>query len=82
MLPDIKKRIEYDFGKLAPLAFYLIEGYLAVDDVGPRVQRCLVKMAEGDTDKLSQAIRMAKTDWRDVIMAGETYTYECNEPFK
>ena len=36
-----------------------------------RVQRAILTLAQGDEDKLRKYVAMAKTDYRDVLMAAE-----------
>jgi hypothetical protein len=34
-----------------------------------RVHLAIIKLAEGDVGKFQQALRLAQTDWRDVLVA-------------
>ncbi len=40
-------------------------------DFGDRVFRCAVFVSQGDLSRLEAAIRMAKLDWRDLILSAE-----------
>ncbi|MEK6701303.1 MAG: hypothetical protein AABZ53_03505 [Planctomycetota bacterium] len=66
--PDIPDRILRDFppGKAAEA----IELLVAAEASG-RIARCIVSASQGNLERLSDLICLAKQDYRDVIMAGE-----------
>lgn len=42
------------------------------DAQGPvRIRFAVIKLAGGDTQRLAEAIELAETDWRDLLMAVE-----------
>jgi len=75
--PDIKNRIESDFGDKADRAFDLLQAILKSDSINEtdRVIRCIVFLSEKQIEKLKQYIEEAFIDPRDVIVEAEdTYT--------
>ena len=81
MEKDIKDRLTRDFGAKAEDAIALLNEFETQTDLGPRVSRCIVRLASGDTEKLKKSIKDARTDWRDVIVDAETTDFEFNKPF-
>lgn len=66
----VRARVEHDF---APKDWEAIADLLrGIQDVGPRVHRAVLALAEGDIDKLLHFARVAQIDWRDVIYWAET----------
>lgn len=84
---DIKTRIENDFAHSDERNLVLkILSELQIEE-RERVIRCILFVANGDIDKLGKMEVLAKTDYRDVIMAGEYEKItdkrlrDFNEPF-
>jgi|CXWL01.1.fsa_nt_gi hypothetical protein len=67
---DVVSKIASDFPN-EPLAtiFALLDDYRGVERL--RVIRCVIHLAEGNTDKLLEFIGSARTDYRDVIYWAE-----------
>ena len=66
--PDIVEQLRRDFAEEAVPA--VITQLLATTK-SPRVHRCIVFAARGHRWFLDYLCRMAKSDWRDVIMTAE-----------
>lgn len=70
--PDIERRIKADSGNLAEeMVARLNEFAFKHPDLGDRILRCLVFLAQGKIDRLGYAIQTAESDWRDTIMQAE-----------
>lgn len=71
--PDIKSKIETDFGKLAPKAFIMFQNAFVKADYinNDRIIRCIIFLANGNMQKLEEYIQAAITDPRDVILWAE-----------
>ena len=81
MEKDIKKRIEINFQKRASRAIKLLTKFESKnEELSPRISRCIVHLAQGNIKELKKTIKLAETDWRDVIDA-ESVDFEFNEPF-
>jgi len=67
---DVSKKLEADFGPddMATVRNLLAE-YKGKES--PRVIRCILHLAEGDTNKLLHFINAANSDYRDVIYWAE-----------
>lgn len=77
MLPeDIIARVRRDFSKdeEIPILQLLSEYQQQNPDHSPRILRCIVFEANGNFDRFAGAVKLAKIDWRDLIMNAE---YEC-----
>jgi len=49
-----------------------LPGYESSDPTGlERVRFAVLKLSEGDLDKFDSALKMANTDWRDVLMCAD-----------
>ncbi len=78
MYPDIQIKIRYDFGQEksdeieAKLETFKVD-FLVIynEDPSSRIIRCILKLAEGDEEKLERYIKTALSDWRDVIYWAE-----------
>jgi len=71
---DIRARIEHDFSDPKERRFVtqlLLNLEVPEKD---RVSRCILFVANGDLDNFRKMESLAKTDYRDAIMAGE-YEY-------
>jgi len=90
---DIKRRVEKDFGSLAPSVAAELEMFItSFGDIsgplpGARVVRCMVHLAAGKTESLAHYIKAALGDPRDVIWWAEydrdgKRMYDFNEPFQ
>lgn len=85
--PDIELRIERDFVDMAERSA-VKELFVGLEvQEKERVVRCILFVAKGNLDMLRKMEVLARTDYRDVIMAGE-YEYptdrrlrNLNEPF-
>jgi len=80
MEPDIIERVKKEFEK-SETALKMLADFEVKNKLSPRISRCIVLMAKGNPEILKKAIEMAEFDWRDVIMCGEHFTFEGNEPF-
>ncbi len=72
LLPDILARIAADYP--ADRRDATTEALLALSEVTrepARVARCVLLVANGDPGKFKQMINLARTDYRDAIMAAE-----------
>ncbi|MGY5853955.1 MAG: hypothetical protein RTU92_10345 [Candidatus Thorarchaeota archaeon] len=78
MYPDIQIKIRSDFGQEksdeieAKLETFKVD-FLVIymEDPSSRIIRCILKLAEGDEEKLERYIKTALSDWRDVIYWAE-----------
>ncbi|MGW6544518.1 hypothetical protein ACWGBH_16910 [Streptomyces massasporeus] len=61
--PDAAKGIE---GALRKLAVELADSRQSAE----RLLTAAVVIADGDVDRFHSAVRLARTDWRDLLMAG------------
>ncbi len=70
---DIRNRIESDFGENASEAYHLLnEAILKTEDLNhQRIIRCILFLAEGNSEKLKQMIQAATSDPRDVLFWAE-----------
>jgi hypothetical protein len=66
--PDIVEQLRRDF---AEAAVPTVARQLLATTKAPRVQRCIVFAARGHRWFLDYLCRLAKSDWRDVIMTAE-----------
>jgi hypothetical protein len=87
VLPDIEMRITRDFGnerkaEIIRSVEEFEEKFTGVykEKPSPRIIRCILQLAEADTDKLSYYLKQALSDWRDVIYWAE-YDSEDNRIF-
>jgi len=62
MLPDIKNRISKDFGASSREAINIIEKFEKNPKLGPRVSRSVVVLAQGNIEKLREAVSGAESD--------------------
>jgi len=76
--PDIKKKVEIDFGlERSALVLSNIEGlverFYARYSKNPsaRIIRCILHLAAGNEEEVTRLIEAAITDWRDVILWAE-----------
>ena len=82
MEPDIKTRIEKDFGDIADKAITMIQQFEENQGLSPRVTRCIIHLSGGDLTKLKSNIDVANQDWRDIIYWAEgDNAFVFNEPF-
>ncbi|MEP2937554.1 MAG: hypothetical protein ABJM06_09475 [Gilvibacter sp.] len=69
---DIYQKLQQDFGADYKKALQLLEPYAKREpEVSMRIHRGIVYVANGNFEKLEQAIELALTDWRDLIMWAE-----------
>ena len=70
---DISTRLRKDFAANSEQASNLIIEARATENFpkSERIIRCLIFVANGSISELNSAIDLAKTDWRDLIMAAE-----------
>jgi len=79
MATDIYLKVERDFGEHAA------EIHLAIAEldaktkglISPRLVRALIYLANGDTTRFHEKVKLAQTDWRDVLLQAE-YSYPEN----
>lgn len=78
MKTDIYRKMERDFGSEISLALKQVEAPdLPAEGVtGDRVLRAMVFLAKGDLETLEQLIKLASTDYRDVLWQAE---YDCGD---
>lgn len=70
--PDIQQRVQADSGELAEEMLARLNAFaIKHPDLGDRILRCLVFLAQGKIDRLGFAIQTAESDWRDTIMQAE-----------
>ena len=76
--PDIKKKIEIDFGPEKDKHILsdiqgLVERFYAQYGKNPsaRIIRCVLHLAAGNEEEVTRLIEAAITDWRDVILWAE-----------
>ena len=82
MEPDIKIRVEKDFGSTADKAIAMIQQFEKNQGLNPRVTRCIIHLSDGDITKLKSNIDAANQDWRDIIYWAEgDNAFVFNEPF-
>jgi hypothetical protein len=82
MKTDIISKILRDFEHNDAMSVIkLLNVFQKENGLSPRITRCIVALANGDMEKVIKFIKIAETDWRDVIVAAETYDYQFNEPF-
>lgn len=81
MTPDIWRKIQKDFGSDAQDAEEKIQMLSAQskDLIEDRLVRCIIYLADGNIKNMEDAIKLAQTDYRDVIWQAE---YECSETQK
>ncbi|MGY5877180.1 MAG: hypothetical protein RTU30_15620 [Candidatus Thorarchaeota archaeon] len=80
MYPDIQIKIRSDFGQEeaddieTKLEKFKVD-FLVIynEDPSSRIIRCILRLAEGEKEKLERYIKAALSDWRDVI-----YWAECD----
>ena len=82
MLPDIKNKISKDFGVNSREAINIIEKFEKNMKLGPRVSRSVVVLAQGNVEKLREAVSNAESDSREVIESAERRPFELNSAFK
>lgn len=70
---DIVRRVKRDFAEAdVGVALAILERAKAKNPGWTnRILRCALYLAEGDLDALRQAIALGRSDWRDLIVAGE-----------
>lgn len=73
---DIIDKLKADFKDDFELAFKKLSSanQMYSDIRKERINRCIVHIANGSITELDNAIRIAKTDWRDAILCAE-YEY-------
>jgi hypothetical protein len=78
VLTDIKIRIQRNFGVertdhiIAQLEeFYEKFSQVYKEKPSPRITRCIIKLSNSDEEKLAHYIKVALSDWRDVIYWAE-----------
>ena len=81
MEKDIEKRILIDYGKKAKKVLKIIDEFESKMNLSPRVSRCILHLADGNEEKLNYFIKIAETDWRDIIGEAEIIDFEFNKPF-
>ena len=78
---DITQKVRTDFKEIDKIreAFKLLSDYYRDwdDDVNFRLARCMIYESKGEIEKLRENIKIAKTDWRDIIGYAE-YDNEMN----
>lgn len=79
---DIRARVERDFGRdAAPVLDKLAEVARADPHLdSPRIMRCLVFLARGDAKRLDHYTKLARVDYRDLIVAAEYETRPGTDP--
>ena len=72
LTPDILQKLQQDFGDDYKKAVQLVEDYAKREpEISVRIHRGIVYVSKGSLGKLKQAIDLALTDWRDLIMWAE-----------
>lgn len=70
--PDIQQRVQADAGDLSEEMLARLNAFaIKHPDLGDRILRCLVFLAQGKMDPLGVAIQTAESDWRDTIVQAE-----------
>jgi hypothetical protein len=74
---DVERVVARDFGSCAPEARRLLNEYGGETwhREAERVRLAALRIAGGDLEKLRRAIEVAKSDYRDVLMAAEYPEY-------
>ena len=82
MLKDVGGGVTKDFGAGGRDAINIIEKFEKNMKLSPRVSRSVVVLAQGDIEKLREAVGDAENDWHNVIESAERRPFELNSPFK
>ena len=77
---DIYQKVERDFGEKA------VDVHSALTEldaktkglVSPRLIRAILYLANGDIERFQEKLKLAQTDWRDVLLQAE-YTCPAND---
>lgn len=70
--PDIENKIRADAGDFADEMLEQLAAFAGRNpEIGDRILRCLVYLAQGKIDRLGYAIQTAESDWRDTIVQAE-----------
>jgi len=77
---DIKLEIQKSFKQRSKDAADLIQKQFTDNKMSNRIIRCVIFLAEGDLEKLEHYIKIAKTDYRDVIFMAEYIEHEKKHP--
>ena len=78
---DVVERIRLDFKGQADLALKMLNEAVASQYIGaPRLLRCIVYLARGNTVTLSKTIEAAIADYRRVLFAAEYEGHDTRKP--
>jgi hypothetical protein len=78
---DVIERIQLDFRSRADLALKMLNEAVASQYIGdPRLLRCIVYLARGNTVTLSKMIEAAVADYRRVLFAAEYEGHDTRKP--
>jgi hypothetical protein len=79
--PDIKERIQFDFGDNAIEATKILEEAISRYEYlnHERIIRCIIYLSDKKLDKLKESINQAKDDPRDVMLLAEYINLGDNE---
>jgi hypothetical protein len=79
MATDIYQKVEHDFGENAAEVHQALTEIDAKTKglVSPRLIRAILYLADGDIGRFHEKVRLAQTDWRDVLLQAE-YSYPEN----
>lgn len=81
--PDIEQRVKTDGGLFAGEMLDLLHDFaVRHPDLGDRILRSLVFLAEGKPDRLRTSIQRAEQDWRDILVAAEYEPSPDSKPWK
>ena len=72
---DVLRIVERDFARDQSVVAGLLERYAAIDSKAARVHLAILKLSQGNLDKVREYVEVAKQDWRDVICAAEYPRY-------
>ncbi len=78
---DISRQLARDFKDRSPEAHEILKMFLTDYPTVPeiiRVCRCAIYMAQGDPNKLLEALSIARVDYRDLIAAAEYKDWPAN----
>jgi hypothetical protein len=79
MATDIYQKVESDFGEQASEVHSALTELDAKTKglISPRLIRAIIYLANGDVARFHEKVKLAQTDWRDVLLQAE-YSYPEN----
>lgn len=78
--PDIAAQVEKDFGPDAAAVMTLLDSYRDAIPEPARVIRCMIYLAERDSTRMAGLVKMARADYRDVILGAEYVDHAGERP--